>query len=662
MTPEPVIHLYTQDDGLVRRSSGLLADVAVVRPVVSPAAFEELAERSDGLLALVDLRAEEAVALIRCAIERGRRSVIVALGVPGSEPVRQAEALGVYAVEDLEADRARIQHVTLRAAGHHRLLAENDALREEAQSARVRTARPAPDALARRMPPYYPGSLCPVGDVESLLQTMAEDVAASVRVSRVGIFCRARDSETFKWRGGLRCLEGVDILEYRPRDDLVRWMARHAHLVSRDNLSHVRNPDDRYLLQQTLHTLGAEILLPLQARGRLLGWLYVGHRVTGLPFEAGHLEDLAALAEHVSTTLENALLYEELAVQKTLADTLLQSIPTGIVAVDAAGAVRWFNDEAWRIFGTTAETVLNRRIEELGPRAADLIRRALAGEGIRTPEEWSGPGNPHVLTARAQRLESKAGCLGAVLFVQDITAERALMEKQGQVERAAFWAELAAGMSHEIRNPLVAIKTFAQLLPERYEEAEFRHEFSGIVSQEVDRLNRIIDHINRFAHPPRLTIEDVDIREVVAQALELVRQTGFPPGIPVGQDLEAGLWPVRGDLQALAECVMHLLANSLEAARGRAAPRVELVARNAGGAGIARTVSLSVRDNGPGIEPGIRDKVFSPFCTTKARGMGLGLAIVQRVVLDHNGSIQLETGEQGTCVTLRLPAGAEPLP
>ncbi|MBP7830159.1 MAG: PAS domain-containing protein [Kiritimatiellae bacterium] len=656
MKPVPLVHLYTQDEVLVRRACGLLDGLAVVRPVATPAAFEALFDRGAGLLAVVDLRADEAVPLIRGVMEIEPRAVVVALGVPGSEPARAADAAGVYAVEDPELTRARFQQLILHAAGHLRLLHENEAWRQEALAVR---ARPEPEASARRPPPRYPGNLCPVGDVETLLQSMAEDVAASVRVSRVGIFCRARDSETFKWRGGLRCLEGVEALEYGPRDALVRWLALHAHLVSRENLSHVREADARWLLQQTLDTLGAEILLPLQARGRLLGWLYVGHRVTGLPFESVHLEDLAALAEHVSTTLEHALLYEELAVQKTLAETLLQSLPTGIVAVDAEGIIRWFNDEAARIFQAAADQVMGRKVEALGAGPADLIRRALAGEALRHPQEWREPGGRDVLTARAQRLDSASGCLGAVLFVQDVTAERELKERQAQVERAAFWAELAAGMSHEIRNPLVAIKTFAQLLPERYEEDEFRHEFAEVVSQEVDRLNRIIDHINRFAHPPRLNLENAAVRDVIDQGLEMVRQVAFPTGIPVHQELDHDLWPIRGDARALAECVMHLVVNSLEAAQGRSDPRVELVARNAAGAESGRHVLLAVVDNGPGMDPGIRDKVFSPFYTTKARGMGLGLAIVQRVVMDHNGTIHVETGPDGTEVTLRLPAAME---
>jgi len=243
-------------------------------------------------------------------------------------------------------------------------------------------------------------------------------------------------------------------------------------------------------------------------------------------------------------------------------------------------------------------------------------------------------------------------------LVQDVTAERLLKDKQTQAERAAFWAELAAGMSHEIRNPLVAIKTFAQLLPEQYDDPEFRSQFSSIVSQEVNRLSHIIDQINRFAYPPKLNIRPLDIREVVGRGVEWARRTKVGGGIPVEVDVETELPPVLGDAQALAECVCHLVTNSLEAIDGQREPRIELLVRHQRNGEAKAAIAVSVRDNGPGIPVALRDKVFSPFCTTKDRGMGLGLAIVQRVVIDHNGREYIETGEQGTCVTMVLPAAS----
>src|SRR6202040_2083243 len=102
----------------------------------------------------------------------------------------------------------------------------------------------------------------------------------------------------------------------------------------------------RLIMRRALDAFGAEVIVPLYARGRIIGWLFFGERITGQPFEYRDLEGLMTLAEHVSTVLENALLYEEVALQKTLAETLLKSIPPGIVAIDEDGIIRWFNPPA----------------------------------------------------------------------------------------------------------------------------------------------------------------------------------------------------------------------------------------------------------------------------------------------------------------------------
>ena len=113
--------------------------------------------------------------------------------------------------------------------------------------------------------------------------------------------------------------------------------------------------------------------------------------------------------------------------------------------------------------------------------------------------------------------------IGAVAVVNDLTAEESVREKETLVDRAAFWSDLAASMSHEIRNPLVAIKTFAQLLPERFDDADFRQEFNQIVVKEIDRLDKIVTQINNFAHPPDLTFKSIDVRKPLQKGIEIAR-------------------------------------------------------------------------------------------------------------------------------------------
>jgi PAS domain S-box-containing protein len=443
-------------------------------------------------------------------------------------------------------------------------------------------------------------------------------------------------------------------LEYGERDPLVRWFELHAHLIYRANLPLV-DPAQRTIMRRALDTFAAEVIVPLHGGGRIIGWIFFGHRVTGQRFDATDLEALMALGEHVATVLENALLNEELTIQKTLAETLLKSIPPGIVATDEEANIRWFNPTAEQILGVNPRDALNQPVEAIGGRLAAFLRETLeAGENLPA-RHWIDPNTRRSVSVETRRLVDHKTPLGAVAVIHDLTAEDNLRQKQDLVDRAAFWTDLAASMSHEIRNPLVAIKTFAQLLPERFDDADFRKDFNEIVVQEIDRLDKIITQINNFAHPSELVMKPLDVRLSVKKAIELAKARVTKNGVAIDTTLPNELPPVLGDEDALTEAFAHVVANAAEATSGQPKPRITLAAKPIREGGRTSGVVVTIQDNGRGISPELRDKIFSPFCTTKARGMGLGLPIVKRTVFDHNGRVDIDSNPHGTSVSIMLP-------
>jgi PAS domain S-box-containing protein len=410
-------------------------------------------------------------------------------------------------------------------------------------------------------------------------------------------------------------------------------------------------------MRRALDMFGAEAIVPLYARGLIIGWIFFGHRMTGRVFEDRDLEGLTLLAEHVSTILENALLYEEATVQKTLAETLLKSIPPGIVAIDQEATVRWFNPPAARILGLSSADVLNKPVERVGNRLASALRETLESKMPSPPQHWIDSNTRRSLSIETRQLADNGSSLGAVAVIQDLTVQETLREKQALLDRATFWTDLAASMSHEIRNPLVAIKTFAQLLPERFDDADFRKEFNQIVVSEIDRLDKIITQINNFAHPPELVLKPIDVRAPVKKAVEIAKSRyGINGKIELETSLPSNLPRVLGDEAALAEAFAHLVANAAEASADRTKPRITLTAKPVREGREQAAVVVTVRDNGTGISPEIKDKIFSPFCTTKPRGMGLGLPIVKRTVFDHQGRVEVDSTSKGTEVSVLLPA------
>ena len=662
MTPAPICILYTQDAELVRRARAFLRTMSQVRHVSDPDRLEPVLQQAGLSVLMVDLRSRECRELIDQIQNEQPDVLIIAFGVAQSETLREAEQFGIYAAEEIGLERRRFQTLLGRALDYLKVSQENRDLRQTSTMTpevpgKSETGHQSIDATRALPLLRFPRVLRRFDNMDTLVTAVVEALADAAGVSRVGLFSRTRKGDLYRLRAGIHCLPETEKLEFEERDALVRWFELNAHLISRANLSRTQDQRQRNLMRRALDMFGAEAIVPLYARGSIVGWVFFGHRVTGQLFDDRDLEGLTMLAEHVSATLENALLYEEATVQKTLAETLLKSIPPGIVAVDVDATVRWFNPPAERILGLSGADALNKPVEAVGHKLAGFLRETLESKTPLPPQQWIDSNTRRSLSIETRQIANNGSPLGAVAVIQDLTDQESLREKQVLLDRATFWTDLAASMSHEIRNPLVAIKTFAQLLPERFDDADFRKEFNKIVVSEIDRLDKIITQINNFAHPPELVFKPIDVRSPVKKGVEIARSRyGMNGKVELETSLPSNLPRVLGDETALAEVFAHLLANAAEASADRSNPRITLSAKPVREGQHPAAVVVTVRDNGTGISPEIKEKIFSPFCTTKPRGMGLGLPIVKRTVFDHHGRVEVDSTSKGTQVSVLLPA------
>ena len=652
MSALPVSILYTQDSILLQRLRGCLHARATVRHVSDPSGLDLLLHQHHDTLLFLDLRASDCAGILPGLIKEFPDTVMIALGGARSDPGLQAAAAGVYAVESCEADRLRLQSLFDQAQACLRLQQENRLLKESLQ----RSASPAVQPRENIAPSLYHFSSAfrRFDNIGIMLESIVEGVASCARVSRVAVFA-VTPAELYSFRAGIKCMEETRALEFKKTHPFVQWLQIHAHSISRSMLRHIEVMEERLLLEKTLDLTGCEAILPLFGRERLIGWLCIGRSSTGAPFEQRDIEELTLLAEQVSVTIENSLLHESLAVQKTLAENLLQAIPVGIIATGADGMIRWFNRGAETLLNTSAAGLIGRPIEKLSSYIASLLNRCIAGEKAVGPVEWTEPLSRRGLLIQIRRLQQNGQCMGAMAVLNDLTEERILREKQNNLERATFWNELASAISHEVRNPLVAISTFAQLLPERYTDEEFRTQFRDLTTQEVGRLNGMIDQLDEYANPPALRFGPVNPGVLLETAVCKARN-GQAGAKEVSIEVDSGLPFIEGDIDVLADSVTRLLQNAFTAVEGVAQPCIALKAV-AGEIGTGRpAVMIEVRDNGEGIPAELHEKVFSPFCTTKARGVGLGLPIVRRTMIDHGGLVRIESAGAGTVVRLSLPA------
>jgi signal transduction histidine kinase len=224
-------------------------------------------------------------------------------------------------------------------------------------------------------------------------------------------------------------------------------------------------------------------------------------------------------------------------------------------------------------------------------------------------------------------------------------------------DRLAALGEMAAGLAHEIRNPLGAIKASAQYLAE---DDAADHEFLGVIVEEVDRLNHVVSSFLDYARPSRGDAAPIDVNAAVRRTMQMLGAECETAGIDWTLALDEAVPPARIDAEQLRQVLINLVQNALQAmgaGRGRLVVGTASVERVEGGGRLRRSVELRVEDTGPGIPKTVLANLFVPFVTTKDRGTGLGLAICQRIVSAAGGEIEVRTREgEGTTFVVRLPA------
>lgn len=238
---------------------------------------------------------------------------------------------------------------------------------------------------------------------------------------------------------------------------------------------------------------------------------------------------------------------------------------------------------------------------------------------------------------------------------------RQLERRASQTEKLISLGTLAAGLAHELRNPLVSIQTFAALLKERGTELDFQHEFSAVVQRDVNRIASIVENVAAFAESNKVQMTTVSLAEVLTAAAEIVRPEAQRHGVEFVLPANDGTC-VTANFSQLLQVFLNLVQNSVQAMEGRPGSRLAIFSELRDDA-QQPLICVTLADNGPGIEPTLLPHIFEPFTTTKStgkrlgkHGMGLGLAIVKRIVQHHHGEINVtSTLGQGTTFKVYLP-------
>jgi len=335
----------------------------------------------------------------------------------------------------------------------------------------------------------------------------------------------------------------------------------------------------------------------------------------------------------------------------------------GLMTLDEQGSVVTINRMAEKVLGVRAEDALGRPLSgiwgekecpgdffegsytERQPPSIREIRVHLAGED-RILEISIAP-----------IVEADGSFRGHLILIEDLTEKRALEDRLRRADRLAALGTLAAGLAHEIKNPLTAVRIFVQMSPEKYQREDFREKFDRIVPRELDRVNELLENLLDLVRKPRLNIEPLDVRQLIGHTLETLEPEAAKRGVSVmGPDGEE---PARAmaDESCLSRALHNLVLNGIQAmpGGGQLSVQVRKEVRNDG----AQVVEIAVRDTGPGIPADQIDNIFNPFFTSKEKGTGLGLAVSNKIIEDQGGSLSLKSERGfGTSMTITLPAAS----
>jgi signal transduction histidine kinase len=318
---------------------------------------------------------------------------------------------------------------------------------------------------------------------------------------------------------------------------------------------------------------------------------------------------------------------------------IVESIPAFVVALDEYGRITTWNQRLEEATGYPRATML-------GTDGSELVG---AGERPRTLPVKAGPARK-VRWNRAE-IDGVGGRRTLYAVGIDVTDEQEMLRRMMRSERLAAVGTMAAGLAHEVRNPLNSASLQLTLLERRLgrgEEAAEVLPVAHIIKSEIDRLDRLVRDFLAFSQPRPLEAMPVAVEPLVEGVVDLIRPAADGEGVSIAAEVAPGVPAIAGDVERLKQVLLNLTRNALEAMHERGG-RLILRGRSSDDA-----VELDVEDDGPGFSEDL--PVFDAFFTTKEQGTGLGLPLVHRIVSDHGGSIRVESRPGRTCFTLRLPA------
>ncbi|MFQ5874024.1 MAG: ATP-binding protein, partial [Dehalococcoidia bacterium] len=502
-------------------------------------------------------------------------------------------------------------------------------------------------------------------DLQSLLNYICQVIAQTLHPESISVYIKHAGAEGYCLTAKRRLMEPSEASEPEiiPHGSpLITILAKQETQLLRDDLRQTRSDPESQAAFEELSVQGWELVQPIVEDQTLTGFLVVGRKLSGDPYFVEDIDLSSTLVSQASIAIKNAQLYRQVILVNEYIENILGTIESGVIAVDRDGMITLFNSAAERMTRLHASNIKGNPLRRLPVPLAAPLQSTLA-DGASRPQfetllhDEAGQLMPMICSTSPlkDRVET---ILGAVAVFSDLTRLKQLESEKRRAEQLASIGALASGIAHEIKNPLVAIRTFAELLPERFTDEDFRGDFSQVVIREIERIDDLVARLRGLATSRARSLSCLDLRETIEETLALLRGKLEQSGVTVKRVYKAELPLVAGDPAQLKQLFLNLFMNALEAMERGGVLSIHL-ARQAGPE--KHTLVAQVSDTGTGIPENLLGSMFEPFVTTKPRGSGLGLSICQGIADAHHATIRVynNTGTDGTTVAIEFPLEEE---
>jgi signal transduction histidine kinase len=506
-------------------------------------------------------------------------------------------------------------------------------------------------------------ALVNVRDVNRLLNLIVEAITDVFKVTNSALVLRERDTETLSVKActGLD-KEFLDGLKFKQNEGIFFWLRRNRRILLIDESVETEVPMVSADIRKEADFLRARVCAPLETNGVLIGYLTLGAKIAGKPFEDPELVSLFRLGKYAAEAIGNALSFNELDSQKTHLERIIETVEMGIVAVDAECRIIALNRTAGMLLDAAPDEIIGRHAQQLGSVFSDILMQTLQTRRSYDRETISNPVTKTLLEVSTSILRSGQGAtVGAIAIFSEAPAA-GISTDQASEKHAETWKYLAERLTDYIGNALVPIKVFMHEPEKKIDSGTILNDIEKQIGNPERSLEKLIDIISDFADSPAVSLREHNMEQFLAGFVNDKREYVEEKGAAIEFESRLTDSQVQFDSLRLGEALKHAIQNSIESfEEEKAARTIKVVAQDSQEKpqkDQSAMIEILVIDNGKGIAEENIDKVFEPFFM-KDKGtkrLGLGLSIIRTTAETHGGSAEIESEKgKGTTLRIKLP-------